>query len=136
MYGEEISNEYIERETKRLMKKSKEKEDYLRGSNPAIPLEGKTVILVDDGIATGMTMKAAIEDVSKQNPKKVIVAVPVISPRTLKEFQKMKNLDEIIYIAAPEEFRAVGQFYQSFPQTSDEEAKDILEKSRSAFVPV
>ncbi|HUW22352.1 MAG TPA: phosphoribosyltransferase [Candidatus Bathyarchaeia archaeon] len=85
---------------------------------------GKTVILTDDGIATGATMEAAIRYVIKKSPKKIILAIPVASPESI---SKLKDLvDEVVCLEEPSFFSAVGQFYQDFPQISDEEVLKIL----------
>ncbi len=95
-----------------------------RKDRPPLNLQGKTVILVDDGLATGATMKAAIVSVKAQSPKKVIVAVPVSPPDTLQEIRQ--EVDEIFCLHTPLNFQAVGQFYQNFGQTTDAEVIKIL----------
>lgn len=90
-------------------------------------LENKVVILVDDGIATGMTMFAAIEAVTAENPRKIIVAVPIIPQSTYKHLQRM--VDEIVYVDVPNHFLgAVGAYYRSFPQLQDLEVIKMLEE--------
>jgi predicted phosphoribosyltransferase len=92
-------------------------------------LKGKTVIIVDDGIATGSTMLAAIHVVRKKNPGKIVVAVPVGPPDTV---ERMRGYaDEVVCLQTPSMFFAIGQFYDDFPQVEDEEAIAILEKCRS-----
>lgn len=89
-------------------------------------LKGKTIFIVDDGIATGMTMKAAIEAVKAQEANKIIIAVPVIPKETYKEFEKI--VDDIIVIEVPETFQgAVGAYYRNFEQVEDEEVMDMLQ---------
>ena len=82
------------------------------------------VVITDDGVATGSTMKAAIEIIRQESPQKIIVAVPVIAKDTLKEIENLA--DEVIYLKAPDLFFAVGQFYQDFKQVTDEEVKELL----------
>lgn len=94
------------------------------GDKPAINLKDKLVIITDDGVATGATMKAAIEIVRQENPQKIMVAVPVIAKDALKEIEGLA--DEVVYLEAPDLFFAVGQFYQEFDQISDEEVKKLL----------
>jgi predicted phosphoribosyltransferase len=96
-------------------------------------LQSKIVILVDDGIATGETMKAAVLWSRTQQPKQVIVAVPVCSPRAVRVFEKLA--DKLVYLAAPVEFWAVGQFYWDFNQVSDEEVMEYLAKSKASSSP-
>ncbi len=91
-------------------------------------LAGKTVILVDDGIATGVTVKAALLFVRKQNPAKIILAVPILAAESLDVFEP--KVDEIIYLQAPANLGAVGAWYESFPQNTDAEIIELLVKSR------
>ncbi|HCE49458.1 MAG TPA: phosphoribosyltransferase [Candidatus Jacksonbacteria bacterium] len=87
-------------------------------------LKNKTVILVDDGAATGMTLKAALDAVKHQNPAKIIVALPVAPPDTARELRKL--VDEIIILETPPYFQAVGQFYADFTQVETAEVKKLL----------
>lgn len=95
---------------------------YRKGRGP-LELRGKTAIIVDDGIATGLTIKAAVQYAKKSGAQKVVIASPVASHETVKELEKDA---EIKIIATPSPFFAVGQFYQNFPQVSDEEVISIL----------
>jgi putative phosphoribosyl transferase len=87
-------------------------------------LGGKIVILVDDGLATGATMRAAVAALRQHDAAKIVVAVPVGAPETCREFEK--EVDETICAITPEEFYGVGQFYEDFSQTSDEEVRELL----------
>jgi putative phosphoribosyl transferase len=98
---------------------------YRHGRTP-VEVRGRIVLLIDDGLATGSTMKAAVEAVRALGPKRVVVAVPVGSPETCQEFADVA--DEIVCARAPEYFTAVGQWYGDFSQTSDEEVRDLLRK--------
>jgi len=100
--------------------------DY-RGGRPAPDLEGRTVILVDDGLATGATMLAAIAAVRKKDPTRIIVAVPVCPPETLTEIERAA--DETVTLFAPHWFRGVGQFYEDFSQLSDETVRLLLARA-------
>lgn len=100
---------------------------YLPG-RPALPAEGRTAILVDDGIATGASMKAAILAVARRKPAEMIVAVPVGAPDTLHALGKM--VDEVVALAAPHQFEAVGKFYKDFHQLTDEEVIELLIAAR------
>jgi predicted phosphoribosyltransferase len=84
----------------------------------------RTIILVDDGLATGATMHAAVQALREQVPAKIVVAIPVCAPETCREMQKI--VDEVVWIYAPEWFHGVGQFYEDFSQTSDEEVRRLL----------
>jgi len=94
------------------------------GDKPPLELKNKVVIITDDGVATGATIMAAIEIARQQNPKKIIVAVPVIAKDTLEKIESLA--DEVVFLDAPEMFFAVGQFYQNFSQVTDEEVRKIL----------
>jgi predicted phosphoribosyltransferase len=90
-------------------------------------VEGKTVILVDDGLATGSTMRAAALAVRQLNPARVVVAVPVAAAETCDDFRDV--VDEIVCSVTPRPFRAVGLWYEDFSQTSDEEAGELLTRA-------
>ena len=96
---------------------------YRNYQAPLAP-ENRTVILVDDGLATGSTMKAAVQAIRMHHPARVIVAVPVGAADTCREFSSVA--DEIVCARAPEHFRAVGLWYQDFSQTSDDEVRELL----------
>jgi predicted phosphoribosyltransferase len=91
-----------------------------------IDLAGKTVILVDDGIATGITMRAAIQEVRKAHPKKIVVAVPVAPPDSVSEMKSL--IDEVVVLATPMLFGAIGAFYKEFPQLEDVEVTKLLKE--------
>ena len=95
-----------------------------RGCKPPPEIKGKTIILVDDGLATGATMRAAVKALRKGEAKKIIVAVPVGSPITCDELSR--EADELICLLKPENFSAVGQFYQDFTETTDKETQTLL----------
>ena len=100
--------------------------DY-RGNRPLPELSGRIAILVDDGLATGATMLAAIAALRKKEPAKIVVAVPVCPPETLREVERVA--DETVALFAPDWFRGVGQFYEDFAQTSDEEVRLLLARA-------
>jgi putative phosphoribosyl transferase len=103
------------------------RERLYREDRPPLPLEGRVVILVDDGLATGSTMRAAVQAVRARAPSRIIVAVPVGSPETCREFAD--EADEIVCARAPEGFRAVGEWYHDFSQTTDEEVRSLLHRA-------
>ena len=100
------------------------RERLYRGGRPPPDVRGRTVIQVDDGLATGATMYAAIEALRKQNPGRIVVAVPTASPETCEEMKA--KADHVICAITPDPFQAVGRWYQDFSQTSDEEVADLL----------
>jgi putative phosphoribosyl transferase len=105
------------------------REALYNGSRPVPPLTGRTVVLVDDGLATGSTMRAAVEAVRKQHPKRVIVAVPVGAPDTCAQLER--KADAVVCLRTPMAFNAVGSWYQVFDQTSDEEVRELLDAAAS-----
>ena len=104
------------------------REQLYRGQRPAAELRGRTVIVVDDGLATGSTMRAALLAVREQQPVHLVAAVPVGAADSCRQLQGVA--DEVVCAATPEPFRAVGRWYQHFGQTSDEEVRVLLEDAR------
>jgi predicted phosphoribosyltransferase len=122
-----IPEEVIEEVTTGERRELVRRERLYRGERPPPALQGRTIILVDDGLATGATMRAAIAAARKQQPAHIIVAVPVAAPSTYEEFQA--EADEIVCVFTPEPFHAVGLWYEAFGQTSDEEIQELLAQS-------
>lgn len=121
---QELIDAVAEREQSELARREAA---YRRGGS--LPsLKDRTVILVDDGLATGSTMKAAVAAVKQEQPSRVVVAVPVGAPETCRALAAVA--DEVICARMPSPFSAVGQWYRDFAQTTDEEVTDLLEKSR------
>ena len=102
----------------------KRREAAYRGNRPPLEVKGLTVILVDDGLATGATMRAAVTALRKQNPGRIIIAVPTASPEVCNEFRA--DVDEILCGMTPTPFHAVGVWYEDFSQTTDEEVRQLL----------
>lgn len=115
---------YLQRQITELRSEVLRRVKEYRGDKPTPDLKNKVVVITDDGVATGATIKAAIEILRQENPQKIIVAVPVISKEALREIEALS--DEVVYLEAPELFFAVGQFYQEFEQITDEEVKELL----------
>ena len=103
------------------------REQLYRGDRPAPDVRGRTVILVDDGLATGATMLAAVKALRQQQPARIVVAVPTASPETCEQLRA--EVDDIICAITPEPFHAVGLWYEDFSQTKDEEVRDLLARS-------
>jgi putative phosphoribosyl transferase len=120
---DEVLQETVEKELRELERR----EAAYRAGRPPLDLEGKTVILVDDGLATGATMRAAALALRKYKPARVVVAVPVASAETCDEFRA--DVDEIVCALTPSPFHAVGLWYDDFSQTSDEEVRELLRDS-------
>ncbi len=111
------------------LKELERREREYRGDRPEPGVRGKTVILIDDGLATGSTMRAAAAALRQQNPTRIIVAVPVSAPQTCDEYRM--GVDEIICARTPEPFFGVGMWYEDFSQTTDDEVRDLLGKARN-----
>ncbi len=98
-----------------------------RGDRPPPDVKDRSVILIDDGLATGSTMRAAAASLRLQRPRRIVVAVPVSSPETCEEFRS--EVDEIVCGFTPEHFQGVGLWYEDFSQTSDEEVRELLKQA-------
>jgi putative phosphoribosyl transferase len=122
-----VSPATIEAVTARELREIERRDRLYRGGRPPPQLAGRTVIIVDDGIATGSTMQAAVALVRKQHPARVVVAVPVGAPDSLEALAP--QVDELVCLMAPPYFQAVGQWYRHFDQTSDEEVQDLLARA-------
>jgi putative phosphoribosyl transferase len=125
-----VSDEYIDAEIARQLKEVTRRETAYRGGRAKIPLSGKTVVVVDDGIATGSSIRAALRGIRRQQPKRLVLAVPVAPADTIEALRG--EADEIVCLETPEDFYAVGQFYRDFHQISDDEVKRILQSKQPA----
>ena len=123
----EISNEIIDSIAAQERSELERRERVYRDDRPWPDIRGRVVILVDDGLATGSTMRAAIAALRKQEPARIVVAVPVAAPETCQEVGN--SADEIVCLETPEPFYAVGLWYRDFGQTSDEEVRNLLEQA-------
>ena len=126
-----VTKNFIEEETKRIRAILKARHNqYYKNRSPQ-ELKDKTVIIIDDGIATGNTVIATVELVKQQEPDKIVVAIPVAPKLTISKLKDSPLIDEVVCLYTPFNFHAVGQFYQVFNQLTDEEAIAILEESNS-----
>ena len=121
------ADEIIELVTQRETAEVERREQEYRDGRPAPEIRGRTVILIDDGLATGATMRAAVKALRQRGAARIVVAVPVGPPDTCKEFED--EADEVVCASAPEFFQAVGQYYEDFSQTSDDEVRQLLAKA-------
>jgi putative phosphoribosyl transferase len=121
------ADEIIESVTTKETAELERREKSYRDDRPSPELRDRVVILVDDGLATGATMHAAVKALRQRGVAKIVVAVPVGPPDTCREFED--EADEIICASAPEFFQAVGQYYEDFSQTSDDEVRDLLARA-------
>ncbi len=125
-----ISESYIMEESARVREKLRKRYDQYYQNCAPFNLKGKTVIIVDDGVATGNTIKITAQMVHKSQPKRTIVAIPVAPLGAVKNMESSDYIDEVICLESPFNFHAVGQFYREFGEVSDQEAIQILEASR------
>jgi putative phosphoribosyl transferase len=123
-----IPRQMIEATVRRELDELERREKLYRAGRPPLQLRGCTVILVDDGLATGSTMQAAVQAVRKAQPARIVVAVPVGSPDTCREMGDLA--DEVVCFCTPHPFHAVGLWYEDFSQTSDEEVQHLLLEAR------
>jgi len=123
-----ISKDYIEKESRKQIQEIERRLKKYRSNLKQYPnVKNKNVILIDDGIATGATVKAAILSLRKQKPKSIIIAIPVAPPDTIDSLKE--QADKVICLETPDIFYAIGQFYQDFAQTTDDEVINLLRKS-------
>ncbi len=122
-----ISSKELERLAQAETVEMERRLKHYRGDRPYPTFEGRTVILVDDGLATGVTARAAIRAIRKQKPQRLILAVPVCASETA---NKIRNeVDDFLCLHTPSDFRAVGLWYRNFDQTSDEEVVELLRRA-------
>lgn len=124
-----ISREYLKSQIEKEKKEIKRRLNLYRQAKPPLVLKNRIVIIADDGIATGLTMWAAVNYVFKKNPRKVIVAVPVGAQDSLRRFEEDKKIEKIVCLYQPSFFGAVGAFYQIFEQIDDGEVVEIMARS-------
>lgn len=125
-----IRPDRIEQVARRERLELERRERLYRGDRPFPDLTGKTVILVDDGLATGSTMRAAVEALRSKGPRRIVVAVPVAAPETCEAFRFLA--DEIVCAVTPEPFHAVGLWYEDFSETTDDEVHELLARVPAA----
>jgi putative phosphoribosyl transferase len=120
----------IERAVKREEAEIARREHEYRGDAPPTPIAGRTVFLIDDGLATGATMRAAAVAIQSQEPARLVIAVPVATRHVCRELRRL--VDQVVCLMTPDPFYAVGVWYDDFTQTSDTEVKELLERRRCA----
>ena len=125
-----VSDETIDAIARREERELERREVAYRGHRPPVDVAGKIVLLIDDGIATGATMHAAVDALRQQGPAKIVVAVPTAAASSLAEFRD--EADEVVVVIAPAEFYGVGEWYENFTQTADEEVCELLDRAQQA----
>lgn len=122
-----ITDEQIEAVTAQETEELNRRLQKFRGDRPPLEVRDRTVILVDDGLATGVTARAALETLRRQSPARLILAVPVCAPETADAMRSL--VDDLVCLACPPSFRAVGYWYEDFAQVSDEEVVRLLDQA-------
>jgi putative phosphoribosyl transferase len=125
-----ISERTIETVAEKEQVELERRERLYRGDSGLPSIRGKTILLVDDGVATGSTMRAAVAAIRRQHPAQIIVAVPVAPPSTCDTLRT--EADQVVCVATPEPFYAVGQWYRVFDQTTDRQVRELYERSKHA----
>ncbi len=124
-----LDEEWLDQQAEKGMLEARRRREAYLKDMPYLSAEGKTAIIVDDGVATGLTMVLAIKEIRHQNPKRIVAAVPVASTDASEMIRE--EADELVALVIPHHFQAVGAYYQSFPQLEDEEVIALMRKSRA-----
>lgn len=122
-----VTEDYVKEAAEKEQEEISRRLELYRGRRPLPKVDQRLVILIDDGVATGYTLLAALRSLREKKPDRLVLAVPVGPPDTFVRLEK--EVDELVYVKAPDNFAAVGQFYRKFDQTSDREVAEIMEKS-------
>lgn len=128
-----VSKKYIEQETQRVRTILKQRYKWYYGDKKPINFKNKTIIIVDDGIATGNTLISSIELIHQQNPLKIIVALPVAPTAAFKKIKSLPTVETAICLHVSNSFNAVGQFYEDFTQVTDSQVIELLKKANDNF---
>ena len=123
-----VSDEQIDRITEEQRREVREREERFRGDAEVPEVQGKTALVIDDGIATGSTMRASVEALRELGPEEIVVAVPVASYSACDDMEEVA--DAVVCLETPSPFHAVGAWYENFDQTTDAEVKQLLEQAR------
>lgn len=123
------TQQYVEAEKRRQLEVIENRRKLYFGDRPAIPVDGRTVIVIDDGIATGGTVRVALKALRRNGATRIVLAVPVAHPESLRRVAK--DADETICLATPDPFVAVGKHYETFDQTSDEDVIGLLREGEA-----
>jgi putative phosphoribosyl transferase len=122
--AESVPKDYIDEELRTKQREARERVDTLKGSRRPVDLVGKTVIVVDDGVATGASMIITLKVIRKMKPSLIVVATPIAPPDAIQQLRKFA--DEVVAILQPASFFAIGQFYADFQQVEDKEVKRLI----------
>jgi putative phosphoribosyl transferase len=125
----DVTEDYLKREVAEELREIRRRQQTYRGGRPPVDVAGRTVIVVDDGIATGGSVRAALRGVRRAQPQHLVLAVPVAPPETVEALRP--EVDELVCLSTPAMFHAVGQFYLDFAQTTDDEVVRLLAEART-----
>src|SRR3954452_1637171 len=125
-----VSQKMIDTVAAREQQELERRETEYRGARPQIDVKDRIVVVVDDGLATGSTMRAAVAALRRMEPRRIVVAVPVAAESTCREFRAEGIADEVVCLRPPEPFQAVGLWYSDFTQTSDAEVHELLTRGQ------
>jgi len=127
-----VSPAYLEKEIERQSTEIDRRRKLYYGKRQPADIRGRTAIVVDDGVATGYTMRAALRATRRREPRRIVMAVPVAPPETIEALRR--EVDEVVCLAMPEEFWAIGAFYSDFSQVDDVQVVDLLARAARAVV--
>lgn len=127
-----VPEEVIRFVTKRELQELKRREQIYRGDRPELEVRDRTIILVDDGLATGASMRAAVKGLRAQHPARIVVAVPTAAAEVCEAFRR--EVDEIVCAITPEPFQGVGRWYEDFSQMTDDEVRSLLQESNQQLL--
>jgi putative phosphoribosyl transferase len=127
-----LSSDVVEKVARREFEELRRRENAYRGERPALTVADRTVLLVDDGLATGATMRAAVSALRSSGPRKLVVAVPVAAPQACRDLKE--SADDVLCAVIPDHFRAVGDAYVDFSQTTDGEVRWLLQTHRKQLL--
>lgn len=129
----EVSEDYIENETKHIRNILKQRHKLYYGDKRPLILKNKIVIVVDDGVATGNTLLSCIQLINQQEPSQIIVALPVAPRSAVKRIKELSIVNAVVCLGQPLGFQAVGQYYEDFGQTTDQEVMQLLKKANETY---
>jgi putative phosphoribosyl transferase len=124
-----IPDDYVQKITAQELAEVGRRLRYFRGERPEMEVGGRTAILVDDGLATGVTARAAVQALRSRKPRRLVLAAPVCAAQTADLF--LRTVDDLVCLESPSDLGAIGYWYRNFEQTSDEEVVELLERARS-----
>ena len=129
----EVSEDYIEYETEHIWDILKQRHKLYYGDKRPLILKDKTVIIVDDGVATGNTLISCVQLINQQEPSQIIVALPVAPRSAVKRIKELSIVNDVVCLGQPLGFQAVGQYYKDFDQTTDQEVMQLLKKANETY---